>query len=299
MRIVDCHGSTGALTIARWCLGLLLLWIGLVQDLQAVCDLPPWWFDRIGLVGLVPEGAARAMLNPALLSTLKWLGCALAIAFAAGARPLPLIAWGLALVATLAQCLGPKAFSGGFATHHESAAILAVAVFAACQTRASRTAADPEARARTTMTLCALTVAIPYMAVGVHRLVHGGTAIFLGDSIVAWQVSHSLQYSETGFTLGLHAAQSPGLAAASKLGFFLATLAETVAPLCLIMGTRWRIAWLSALVAMHAGSALMMNVHFWENLVLLLVFCSGLPQWIAARRGVPSPPRLTHVTTPR
>lgn len=285
MRLLDYPGSVATVSIARCCLGLLMVWIALVPDVSAAPDLPPWWFERIGVVWLIPESAARALLNPRFLLALKWLGCALAIAFAAGTPSSPLIAWSLALVATLAQCLGPKAFSGGFASHHESAAILAVAVFAACHTRWRKRAGDQDATARATMTLCALTITFLYMAVGVHRLVYGRAEIFLGDSIVAWQVSHSLQYSETSFRLGLLAASHPWLAAASKLGFLLATLAETVAPLCLIMGTRWRIAWIGALTAMHVGSAVMMNVHFWENLVLLTIFCSGLPQWIAMRRG--------------
>jgi hypothetical protein len=284
MRLVDYPGSPRTLALARCAVGLLMLGIMAAQDLPAAEGVPRVWFAQIGPIALLPYEWAVAMLDARLLAAIRWVGMALAIAFAAGVRPVPAVGTLLALTATLAQCLGPKAFSGGLSTHHENAAILLTLSLAVSSPRPSAPP-DVAARAsRSAMLICALAIGMMYMEVGCHRLLRGGAAIFLDDTIVAWQVSHSLQYSETSFRIGLLAANHPWLAAASKLGFLLATLAETVAPLCLIMGTRWRIAWLSALISMHVGSALMMNVHFWENLVLLIIFCSGLTQWAASMR---------------
>ncbi|MBU3728184.1 MAG: hypothetical protein FGM37_02910 [Phycisphaerales bacterium] len=282
MRLVDYPGSPRTLALARCTVGGLMLWIMAAQDLPGAAEIPHVWFDQIGPVALLPREWALTMLDIRFLSILRWTGIALAIAFAGGVSPAPLIGTLLALTATLAQCLGPKAFTGGFATHHENAAILTTLLLAACYPRPSACPHAANRTARGVMLMCALVIGIMYMEVGCHRLLRGGAAMFLGDTIVAWQVSHSLQYSETGFRLGLLAANHPVLAVASKAGFLLATIAELVAPLCVLMGTRRRIAWIGALIAMHVGSALMMNVHFWENLVLLLVFCSGLTQWGAS-----------------
>lgn len=296
MRLVDHPGSPRTLALARGAVGALMLGITVAQDLPAAAAIPRVWFDQIGPIALLPREWALAMLDMRFLAALRWAAVALAIAFAAGVRPVWLVGTLLALAATLAQCLGPKACSGGFATHHENAAILATLLLAVSYPKPT-CAADAAARSvRGAMLACALAIGIMYMEVGCLRLLRGGAAIFLGDTIVAWQVSHSLQYSETDLRLGLLAANHPFLAVASKAGFLLATIAELAAPICVLMGTRWRIAWIGALIAMHVGSALMMNVHFWENLVLLLVFCSGLTQW-ATSAAVARVAWFTPVTT--
>lgn len=297
MPLVDLPGSMRTLAIARCAVGLLMLWIMWVQDLPAAAELPRAWFSQIGPVALLPVDFAAGLLQPGALTLIQWAGIALAIAFALGLGPAALTGTLLAVTATVAQCLGPKAFSGGFSTHHENGAIIVTLLLAVAIPRPSLADDARAAAARGAMILCAITIGIMYMEVGCHRLVRGGAEIFLGDSIVAWQVSHALEYRETSFSLGLLAAGAPALAILSKAALLAATLAEVAAPLAVLMTARWRAAWLGALIAMHVGSALMMNVHFWENLVLLLVFCSGLPQWIAIRRSVRSPRQLTRANS--
>lgn len=298
MRLVDLPRSTQTLAIARCVVGLLMLWIMAVQDLPAAAELPRVWFVQIGPVALLPADCAAALLHPGALTLIRWAGIALAIAFALGLGPAALVGTLLALTATLAQCLGPRAFTGGFSTHHENGAIIVTLLLALAVPRRSLTDDAKAAAARGAMTLCSITIGVMYMEVGCHRLARSGAEIFVGDSIVAWMVSHSLEHRETSFSLGVLVAGTPALAVLSKAAFFVATLAEVAAPLAVLMTARWRAAWLGALVAMHVGSALMMNVHFWENLVLLLVFCSGLPTWIAMRWGACSPPRLNPATNP-
>jgi hypothetical protein len=223
------------------------------------------------------------LLTPGILSSIRWAGIALAILFTAGVGPVSVVGLLLATVATCAQCLGAKAFSGGYATHTEIAAILSTALLSASAIGQSRARPIPAGAAKAAMLASALMIGTLYMAIGAHRIARGAPEIFVGDSILAWQVSHSLVYSETEFRVGLMAATVPALALASKCAFLVATVAELAAPLCLIMSARWRLCWIGAMIAMHVGTTLLMNVHFPENLALLVVFCSGLPQRLTRR----------------
>jgi hypothetical protein len=73
----------------------------------------------------------------------------------------------------------------------------------------------------------------------------------------------------------------PWLSGILSAGFAVITLVEILSPFCLLSRTFRRI-WLVSMLAFHVLTLLLMQIFFWENVVLILVLMTGL---LVRRRG--------------
>jgi hypothetical protein len=140
------------------------------------------------------------------------------------------------------------------------------------------------------MVLAGLGIALVYTLLGIRRLAHGaGIVIFAGDAILRYLSVSSLNYSAYGFRFGLLPLSNPWLGAGAKASFFLFTLAEISAPLALFY-PRFRRLWLPVILALHVGTLLLMNIFFWEQMILVLIFMTPLAHTLAVRIRRPGAP---------
>ena len=183
---------------------------------------------------------------------------------------------------------------GGFANHAQTAALL-VLIIVSCSGQhlfhsgfSSFGQNDNENDERTSRAaremvwLCGLVLVIPYTFIGVNRLLEGGVRIFAGDAIIYYlgASSSSFQtYPDWAFSILAY----PEL---PQLGFVLTTVAEVSSP-AILTSRRYRLVWLTFMMAFHISTALMMNIFFWENLVLLSVWCGWDVRWPTRRIRYP------------
>jgi hypothetical protein len=83
-------------------------------------------------------------------------------------------------------------------------------------------------------------------------------------------------YSTYGFTLGFDIINSSLLLPLAKIGYFLTTVFEALSPL-IFVSRYFRYAWLAVIIPFHFCSVLTMNIFFWENVIIILIFLTPLP----------------------
>jgi predicted DCC family thiol-disulfide oxidoreductase YuxK len=256
----------GACRIAIFGVWLLIL---LRSPLPQVTDFPVEWLTRLGFMGLVPRGVLPVLLEPAVLWGIYMSMCGPCALVMLGVRPFLPFALALAALLTLNEAL-LKGFSG-YPSHTQSVALYSawvLAIFPAAdglslfgRRRESRNPALYQA---------ALVVMILSMAF----------TIFFDNTILNFIAARTAEYSEYGFTFGLSVLDSWLLSVGAKVGYFLVTLFEVLAPL-VIFSTRFRYVWLVFMGTFHVGCLLTMNIFFWENLLIMGALLTPLPYLFA------------------
>jgi hypothetical protein len=253
----------------------------LFTPLGTISSLPEWMFDPAGVMALLPPGFWAWFSAPGALLAFKMLLLLFLAGVIVSRRPGPLLLVPAALGVFLYD--GYLHAWGGFLNHARFgilylALFFAVASFGAwknAETPAGR-APEPVSREEAVLRLAALLLSIPYLLIGLHRFIVGGTEVFLGDAL---QIQFELRTLETGsfpLTLGWWLAQQPVLMLAAKVGYFLTTVAEVLTPFA-VFHRRLRLAWIGIMVPFHLMTGLTMNILFWDNLVLIAVLFTALP----------------------
>lgn len=120
----------------------------------------------------------------------------------------------------------------------------------------------------------ALVLCFTYSFIGIRRVAFGGIEVFTGDALLTSLALRSLEYGPFDFDYGLLPLRMPWLAFAAKIGFVVVTIFEILSPFVLI-SRRFRYAWLAVILSFHFATLFTMNIFFWENVVLILVFLTG------------------------
>jgi predicted DCC family thiol-disulfide oxidoreductase YuxK len=110
-----------------------------------------------------------------------------------------------------------------------------------------------------------------YALLGIRRIVEGGVAIYLDDSMLDFTAVRTFEPAFFSFQMGFWPLYSPTLAFFLKVGFAVVTIFEALAPLAVI-SSRFRFIWLGVMVLFHVSALFTMNIWFWENILLLLLF---------------------------
>lgn len=119
--------------------------------------------------------------------------------------------------------------------------------------------------------LIGLAVTICYALLGVRRIVEGNVAIYFDDTILNFTAVRAFEPTFFTFQVGFWPLTSPTLAVLSKLGFAVVTVFEALAPLAVVSQTFRRI-WVWVILAFHVTALVTMNIWFWENVLLVLLF---------------------------
>jgi hypothetical protein len=218
---------------------------------------------------------------------LKLLGLALTAACILGVRP-----WRPIAATTVGVFLWHDAVMKSLQGYdnHAQAAVLFVAVVLAVAPAADALSAHPrrqedrEDRSRYAgpLLLATFIVGLTYTVIGLRRLTHGGVAVFTDGSLERWVTARSQQYAATDFEFGTTMLDLPGAGTVLALGMVLVTILEVLS-LLVLRSPRLRAVWLAGLVPFHLSTLLLMNIFFWENLILLAVLFTGLPDRLLRR----------------
>lgn len=287
--MLHAKSSPEALGFARIVVYALCLAVVALNPIEAVGDFPSGWFEPAGLFRFLPGDLQALLLQGEVLHGLRWATMGLCVLLILGVRPfLP-----LALACAVGMLLfdGVIKGFGGFINHAQMGLLYAAWVlpfFPAADgfsvfgpPRAKR----PAVLHAAPMALIGLCLATVYMLLGIRRFAHGGFEIFTGDAILNYLAVSSLNYSAYGFEYGLLPLTHPWLAIGAKAGYFAFTLAEISAPLTLFHA-RFRLLWLPVILSLHVGTLFLMNIFFWEQMILVLVFMTPLAHVFAPGRAV-------------
>jgi len=238
-----------------------------------LAELPRSIFKPAGVLRIVPEAAWQWLLDADVLNVFKIVVVVLLALAVLGIRPYRLIAILCAVCLTLHQGL-VRSFT--FVNHQELAALFcvyALAIFPAADglsiAKPARKHSSPHIYPAALLTMTILLL-LPYCAIAAFRIVNSAPAIFLDDSLAYWFGSLS-GLDADGWSLGKWMLRQPLLLAISNIGFPIITGFELLAPLCLIM-PRFRRVWVVVMVLFHCLSWMILNIFFWENVLLIVLF---------------------------
>jgi len=114
-------------------------------------------------------------------------------------------------------------------------------------------------------------ICFTYTFVGIYRIVHGDIEVFASDTITYWAIRNSYLELNPTWGFGRFLLEYPLFEKILKLGFVIITIFEVLAPICLFW--RWfRYTFLSIMIPFHFLSWIFLNIMFWENLLLFVLF---------------------------
>lgn len=261
------------------------IWTGIVAtaDTALYARLPNSFFERRGVAELLPLEAI--MGSSTLLMGLTVATIAGCIACMAGVRGYVPVAVVTSFLVLVHDAMSKSA--GAYSNHAQSALLLVtfvVALFPAADAYSlarSHRNRTPWAYAAPLLA-SALLVTITYSFIGTRRIFVGGVEVFIDGSFLHWVVGRTLEYSAFDVSVGLELLANRWLVVPLSVGMAVVTLFETLSPLA-VRSRRFRVAWLVAIVAFHVGTLLLMDIFFWENLVLIAVLFTGVPGHIVER----------------
>jgi hypothetical protein len=168
---------------------------------------------------------------------------------------------------------------GGYANHAQFSA-LAVIVIVAILWRPLRSSEREKLAVRRSdeliVWLCSLALLLPYTYTGMHRLMNGGLEIFTGDAIMVY-VDRACGEARTMICTASGALLKDHLGHVLRCGFAMMTLCE-LASVVVPVWRGFRIVWLVSMTSLHLVTAVLMNVVFWENALLLWAVCGNTPR---------------------
>jgi hypothetical protein len=267
----------------------LTVWLAIVAatPYESYAELPR------GLI--TPVGVGRAFLSSqamldvvwtaGVLVTTKWLtvtACVVAIVWPkSNAWTIPTVCLGVVFLEAVTKSLG------GFVNHAQVAPLLFLVILTAfhrCRFVAPRwlqraTGASGLPRCATDdgshesiVWLLSSAIVLPYMYIGINRVWTGGIELFGSDALL-WHLAGASR----GFTTYNVPFQFESIGWILNLGFLVMTLGE-VTSIMLIVWPPSRIYWLIVMSVFHVAIVFLMNIVFWENLVLLWMVFGGVPR---------------------
>lgn len=124
---------------------------------------------------------------------------------------------------------------------------------------------EPQSRHdRLFVALAAVIVVLPYTFVGIQRLTDGGFAMFSDTVLLEYFAAATRSFS--AYPEWFNPVHYQVL---FNLGFVLTTVLEATS-VCLLWSRSFRIVWLAGMAIFHLSTLFLMNVFFWENLLVVL-----------------------------
>lgn len=235
-----------------------------------IAELPLVLFEPVGLHRWVPASWWPTLLDASGLEATRYaVLLLLGLALWPAARSWAFLA--AALVLTHHQGL---LHGFGFVNHQELVLLYGLYVFAIFAFGGRQW----EARAPgLPVILILLLLCLTYSMAGAYRLVRHPELFLDPATMMGWVLLNSARPLHYGWSLGLDLPWSVGLAWTMHLGFIGITVLELLAPLALVWRP-FRIVFLLIIpIPFHVSCLLLMNIFFWENAVLMVLFFDLAP----------------------
>jgi hypothetical protein len=275
VKLIHHDASLGALRLVR--ILVFSVWFLRVafKPLHELALIPGSLSEPAGLLALLPPSVEAMLHGAGFLYALK----------AAALLSFALVIAGVALRPSMvAACVLMTLFSSlwrGFAGHidHESILVLyagyLMTLFAFADRRAEakgeRIAPGGPTPAGIQLTTILAVLCFVYTMVGVFRTVRGTPGVYTGDSMVFWALRNSYDTADPTGHFGRYVTDYPWLGQMLKAGYPVITLFEVSS--FLVLFSRWyRYAFLAVMIPFHLLSLFVLNVFFWENMVLYVLF---------------------------
>jgi hypothetical protein len=262
-------------------------WIVNVSSIQLVdyASLPGELLNQYGVLQLIPPALWDAMWSPTFLVGFQ--------ALLIGGLIWLVLGLGAYRSVAIATCIALTLFDGmakslGHINHAKFGILFAsyiLAAFPASDGLALRPRRGP-AMAPVYYTAPMLAIAtlifVTYSLVGTYRVGKVGFAPFYTDALAGWYLLRSLDANPTGFEGGRWIVEHPPVYLVSKLGFAVVGTLEFLAPVCLV-SKYFRWARIAVMMPVHVISLFAMNIFFWENMCLILMFATNSDRVFAPR----------------
>jgi hypothetical protein len=245
------------------------------KPLDQLALIPSSLFEPVGPMALLPASVEHLLHGAVFLSALKaatLLSCTLVIAGVA-LRPMMVAS---CVLMTVFACLWR-----GFAGHidHESVLILfagyLLTLFELADAWADRRGEQPApgapTRAGIPLTTILVVLCLAYTMVGIFRAVRGAPAVFTTNSLTFWALRNAYETAEPAWGWGKYVVQYPWIGRLLNGGFPIITLFELTA-LAALFSRSYRYVFLLVMVPFHLLSLFVLDVFFWENMVLYVLF---------------------------
>lgn len=255
-------GWLRVLTFGTWVAKLAAAPMSRLAVLPAELLDPPW------LLRFMPIDWS-SVLTASFLAGLQGSTLLFCVLAALGARRHRLVAFTAAAMLTVQQGL---IRSYGFSSHEELVGLLSVYVVALWPSadRAtwppSRVPLRPAAVYLAGIVLIATLGCWTYAATGAHRLANHGLSLLMSHSMTAYIVENSFNYSSGA--AGVFVLEHPLAASLFQFSTLLTTLMEIAAPAAVVY-RRFRRVWLLFLLIFHLITGALLDVMFWQSLVIV------------------------------
>jgi len=123
--------------------------------------------------------------------------------------------------------------------------------------------------------MSAIVLVICYSLIGIYRLIYGGIDILISDYMLLTVTERSLERINSTHVIGLSLIKYSWFVHMLKAGFCLTTLLEILSPL-VFYSKKFRYAWLVVMIPFHVSTLFLMNIFFWENILLLVLLFTGI-----------------------
>lgn len=277
MKLMHEDASPGALRLVRILVFATWFLRVVFKPLHKLAYIPDSLYEPVGILALLPSSVEHLLRTTAFLHGLKAAALVSFLVVIAGLwRPWSMV--GASVLMTLFAMLWR-----GFAGHidHESILILfagyLLTLFELADRRAERTGAriapGGPTQAGIPLTAIMAVLLIVYMNVAIFRLVHGFPEIFTSNSLTFWALRNNYETARPVIGLGKYVIEYPWMGKMLDGGFPVITLIELTSLLALI-SKEYRWIFLAMMVPFHVLSLFTLDVFFWENMVLYVLFFS-------------------------
>ena len=280
MKLLHSDANEGAFCLVHGCVFVVWAVMVAIDPLHKLAVLPAAAFEPHGPLRFLPVEMYEFVLNASTLTAIR-IG-AVVCCVAAVLRPGAL--W--SKLGACALLTAHQTIVRGFSVmnHAEIVALQAVYVFTAFAlverfTPGDRGSAASTQRASYPLVTLTLLLALAYFFAGLNRFVQGLDWIWDGSAL-AYCVRESLSARRFSFNFTGVLLERPELLWASNAMFLLTTLAEVLAPLCLVSTLARRIV-VPTLLSFHMLALVFMKVIFWPHALLLILF-SDISVWASS-----------------
>ncbi|MGY3213767.1 hypothetical protein [Mucilaginibacter sp. HD30] len=274
---ITAHKNANAVTLSfarKWIFGIWFIWFA-TDSSYVLANAEFGIFFKHGIMKIFSDDFYRA-LGPGVLLSLKCIVLYFITFIIAGVGKSK---WNIAIAAILITFY--MGYIRGFGNHvnHRELTLLYctyLLILLPCYDTMQITGKGNNIY-RASMIALSVIILLDYTFIGIARLSIGFPEVFYPDVMKSWLVYHAINPSNWSFNFGFYALDHPWLKYIIAPMLPISTIIEICAPLILFSSSKVRFFILIALFLFHLGIFLLMNISFFENILLLPLLLDYTP----------------------